>query len=268
MSTISAALLVAFAAAAAQSAFPPPDQIEQHQVLADSANYALRQEQQLPDFICVQTTRRFEDVDNGGWRPMYSVVEQLTYFEHRENYKVLELNGQPASTAHELLQDAPSLREFGSVMKTIFLPGTQTEFVWQSWSKLRGGKMNVYAYRVRPFRSSFHIEAPEQSLDLVAAYHGLISIDRGKHFVHQVTLQFDDIPPSLPIQDVSLMLDYDYARIGGTVHLLPLKFELRYRKGSQVFKNEVDYDNYRRFNAPSTPVGAGFLQLWHRQSQD
>jgi hypothetical protein len=249
MSAASVALLASLAAAAAQTVFPPPDQIEQHRVLMDSANYALGQEKDLPNLTCVQTTRRFEDLDNSGWRAIDTVVEELTYFEHREHYKVLELNGQPASIAHEQLRDAASSREFGAVMRTIFLPRTQAEFAWQAWSRLRGGRMNVYAYRVRPFRSKFHIEAPEQSLDLVAAYHGLITIDSEKHFVHRITLQFDDIPLSLPIQDVSLMLDYDYARIGDTVHLLPLQFEVRYRKGNQRVKNDVDYDSYRKFNA-------------------
>src|SRR5580692_2872237 len=132
--TASVALLAFFAAAAAQTVFPAPDQVEQHRVLTDSANYALGQEKDLPDLTCVQTARRFEDLDNGGWRPVDTVVEQLTYFEHREHYKVLELNGQPASIAHEQLQNAPSSREFASVMRTIFLPRTQTEFAWQAWS--------------------------------------------------------------------------------------------------------------------------------------
>jgi hypothetical protein len=249
MLTASIALLASFAAAAAQMVSPPPDQIEQRRVLTDSANYALGQEKDYPNLTCIQTTRRFEDIDNRGWRPIDTVVEQLTYFEHREHYKVLKLNGQPASIAHEQLQDAPSSREFGSVMRTLFLPRTQTEFAWQGWSGLRGKSMNVYAYRVRAFRSRFHIEGPGQSLDLVAAYHGFISIDSEKHFVHRVTLQFDDIPLSSPIQDVSLMLDYDYARIGDTVHLLPLQFEVRYRTGNQLVKSDVDYRNYEKFNA-------------------
>ncbi len=251
MLTASVALLALFAAAAAQTVFPPPDQVEQHRVLTDSANYALGQDKNLPNLTCVQTTRRFEDLDNSGWRPIDTVIEQLIYFEHREHYKVLELNGQPASIAHEQLHDAASSKDFSSVMRTIFLPRTQTEFAWQAWSGLRGRKMNVYAYRVQPFRSTFHVEGPGQSLDLVGAYHGLISIDSEKHFVHRVTLQFDDIPLSFPIQDVSLMLDYDYARIGDTVRLLPLQFEVRYRSGNQLVKNDVDYLNYQKLNAQS-----------------
>ena len=90
MLVASLALLAAFAAAAAQTVFPPPDQIEQHRVLTDAANYALGQDKDLPNLTCVQTTRRFEDLDNSGWRPSETVVEQLTYFEHREHYKVLE----------------------------------------------------------------------------------------------------------------------------------------------------------------------------------
>lgn len=256
MLTASIALLAPFATAAAQMVSPLPDQIEQHRVLTDAANYALGHDKDLPNLTCMQTTRRFEDLDNSGWRPIDTVVEQLTYFEHREHYKVLELNGQPASIAHEQLRDAPSSQEFGSVMRTIFLTRTRTEFAWHSWSGLRGRKMNVYAFRVRPFRSRFHIEGPGQSLDLVAAYHGLISIDSEKHFVHRVTLQFDEIPLSSPIQDVSLMLDYDYARIGDTVRLLPLQFEVRYRRGNQLVKNDVDYLNYQKVSALAA------IKLW------
>jgi len=260
MSPAFVALLGSFVAAAAQTVFPPPDQIEKQRVLTDSANYVLGQEKGLPNFVCVQTTRRFEDLDNGGWRPIDTVIEQLTYFDHRENYKVLELNGQPASIAYEHLRDTPSSREFDSVMRTIFLPRTQAEFAWQAWSKLRARRMHVYAYRVRPFRSKFHIEGPEQSIDLVSAYHGLVYIDSETHFVHRVTLQFDDIPLSFRIQDVSLMLDYGYAQIGDTAYLLPLQFEVRYRKGNQLVKNDVDYENYGKFNVLSA------IKFWSPQA--
>jgi len=140
------------------------------------------------------------------------------------------------------------------------LPRTQTDFAWQSWSELRGRRMHVYAYRVRPFRSKFHIEAPDQSIDLVSAYHGLVFIDSETHFVHRVTLLFDDIPLSFPIQEVSLMLDYGYSQIGDTIHLLPVQFEVRYRKGNQLVKNDVDYENYGKFNVLSA------IKFWSPQA--
>ena len=72
-----------------------------------------------------------------------------------------------------------------------------------------------------------------------------------RHFVHRITLHADGIPPLYPVQDVSLMLDYEYTRIGDADYLLPLNFDLRSREGRVLIKNEVDYDNYRKFTADS-----------------
>ncbi|HEX5229469.1 MAG TPA: hypothetical protein VFW44_17280, partial [Bryobacteraceae bacterium] len=68
----------------------------------------------------------------------------------------------------------------------------------------------------------------------------------------RITLHADGIPPTYPIQDVSLMLDYDYMRIGDADYLLPLTFELRSRDGGIGTKNDVDYSEYRKFTADSS----------------
>ena len=238
--------------AAAQSP-PPPDSIEQKKVLADATGNALNHEKNLPNFMCTQTTRRFEDFNGkSGWRPIDIIVEQLTYFEHKENYKVIELNGVPASIPHDQLRGASSSGEFGSVMLSIFAPDTGTEFEWQNWFTLRGRRAHVYNYRVRASKSNYHIKVPEQRLDLVTGYHGLVFVDDRDHLVHRITVHPDGIPPSFPIQDVSLALDYDYTRIGDADYLLPLQFELRSREQSLLVKNDVDYDNYRKFTADSS----------------
>jgi hypothetical protein len=96
------------------------------------------------------------------------------------------------------------------------------------------------------------VVVPEQAKEIVTAYHGLIFIDDRKHFIHRITLHADGIPPAFPIQDISLMLDYEYTRIGEADYLLPLTFELRSREGSVQIKNDVDYDQYRKFTADSS----------------
>jgi len=230
----------------------PPDPKEQKQVLADATEHALNHERDLPNFICTQTTRRFEDFNGkNGWRPIDIIVERLTYFEHREDYKVIELNGLPASIPHEQLNGASSSGEFGSVLKSIFSPETETEFNWQNWFKLRGRRMHVISYRVAASKSNYHIKVPLQKLDLVTGYHGLIFIDAQRRTVHRITLHPDGVPPSFPIQDVSLALDYEYNRVGDVDYLLPLQFELRSRERNLLVKNDVDYDNYRKFSAES-----------------
>ena len=237
---------------------PAPDPAEQKKILADATDYAFNHERSLPNFICTQTTRRFQDYHganvqgNDNWRPIDIIVERLAYFEHHEDYKVIEINGVPSNIDHSKLGGASSSGEFGSVMKGIFAPATGTDFTWQGGFTLRGRKMHVYAYHVTAAKSDYHVVVPEQSKDLVTAYHGLIFIDDRKHFIHRITLHADGIPPAFPIQDISLMLDYEYTRIGDADYLLPLTFELRSREGSVLIKNDVDYDQYRKFTADSS----------------
>jgi hypothetical protein len=247
------ALLACSVVLAGQTSPPPPDPAEQKKALADATEYAMHHEQNLPNFICTQTTRRFEDLSGKEiWRPIDIVVERLSYFEHHEEYKVFLINGQPAGIEHRQLQGASSSGEFGSVMKGIFSPQTEAKFEWQNWFMLRGRRMHVVSYHVAVSKSSYHIVVPNNKLDLTTAYHGLIFIDDNKHLVHRITLHPDGIPPSFPIQDVSLALDYDYARIGGAAYLLPLEFELRSREGRRLVKNDVNYTDYRKFGADST----------------
>ncbi len=222
-------------------------------MLADATDYAINHERNLPNFLCIQTTRRFQDLQGlEQWRPLDIIVERLAYFEHHEDYKVIEINGVASGLAHNQLTGASSSGEFGSVMKGIFAPETATEFHWQTWFTLRGRRMYVYAYHVTAAKSDYHVMVPEQSRDLVTAYHGLIFVDDRKHVIHRITLHADGIPPAFPVQDISLMLDYEYTRIGDADYLLPLTFELRSREGNLRIKNDVDYDQYRKFTADSS----------------
>jgi len=242
---------------------PPPDPAEQKKILSDATDYAFHHERNLPNFLCIQTTRRFQSLPprnapnldyraGEDWRPVDIIVERLAYVEHHEDYKVLEINGVASGLDHDKLGGASSSGEFGSVMKGIFAPETEAQFTWQTWFTLRGRKMHVYQYHVAADKSEYHVMVGNQSKDLVTAYHGLIFIDDRKHYIHRITLHADGIPPTYPIQDVSLMLDYDYTRIGDADYLLPLTFELRSREGNIGIKNDVDYSEYRKFSADSS----------------
>ena len=49
---------------------PAPDPAEQKKILADATDYAFNHERSLPNFLCIQTTRRFQDYQGRDeWRP-------------------------------------------------------------------------------------------------------------------------------------------------------------------------------------------------------
>jgi hypothetical protein len=233
---------------------PPPDSIEQKRVLAEVTEYALNYTARMPDFICTQVTRRY--VDPSGmefWQRQDVITERLTFFEKREDYTVVLINNRTAGNVkHEQLGGATSSGEFGSMMKDIFDPWTQTQFEWERWATLRGKRMHVYTYRVEQGRSKYTILS-QGSERITVGYHGLIYVDRDSNTVAKITLEADDIPTGYPIREVHLSLDYDKATIADREYVLPLKAELTSRQGSKfLIKNDVEFRMYRKFTAEST----------------
>lgn len=241
------------AAEPAASAPPPPSAEERRKSLADATDYALNYEKNLPNFICTQVTRRFDDPrGSGDWRSLDTINEHLTYFNHHEEYKVVMRNNQPTDTPHEKLAGAVSEGEFGSIMKEIFAARTETKFGWERWATLRGELMQVYSYRVPLETSNYHIEVREESRKIVTGYSGLIYVSNDHHFVHRITLHAEDIPASFPVQALNITLDYDFKKIGEEEYLLPLRFELRSREGASLVKNDVEFHLYRKFGTETT----------------
>src|SRR5262245_18806891 len=103
---------------------PPPGVDEQKRVLAAATEYAMNYVKRLPDFICSQVTRRYVDPSGQeSWIPQDTILERLSYFEQREDYKVVMINNRPIDIPHEKLGGAAtSSGEFGSIMKEIFNP--------------------------------------------------------------------------------------------------------------------------------------------------
>jgi len=228
---------------------PPPGQEVQTQLLLHVREYARNYTKRLPDFICTQVTRRY--VDPTGlefWQREDVVTTKLTYFEQKEDYKVVLVNSRPVDIPYDRLGGATSAGEFGSMLKEIFEDETQAQFAWSRWATLRGRRNHVIEYSVAQPRSKWRISY-QRTLDITPAYHGLIYVDRDTGMVTRVTLEAVNIPPSFPIQEARTVLDYDFVKIGDAEFLLPMKSEMRMREGRLLVKNEVEFRMYRKFGA-------------------
>lgn len=233
---------------------PSPTSVEQAQVLQDAREYAMNYSSRLPDFICTQVTRRFIDPRGiESWIPQDVITERLSYFEKHEDYKVVLVNSKPVEMSHEKLGGATSSGEFGSMMREIFEPETQTEFDWERWGTLRGRRMHVFSYKVLQSRSKYSIYAEQVKQRIITGYHGSVFVDRENNAVMKITLQADDLPAGFPVREVNLTLDYDQQEISAHNFVLPLKAVLTSREGAKfLIKNEVEFRMYRKFSAEST----------------
>jgi hypothetical protein len=231
-----------------------PDPARQKEVLAAVTENALNYSDSLPNFICLQVTQRYVDRAGGDhFVATDKIAERLSYFEHKEDYKVISVNDAPVTNRkHEQLGGATSSGEFGSMLREIFDPQSQTEFQWERWGKLRDHIMHVFSFRVRLENSQYHITAEEVKRTIPVGYHGLIYADRDSHSVTRITMEADDIPADFPIRSASETLDYDTRSISGQSFLLPIKVEMQMRDGKSAMKNQAEFRLYNKFGADAS----------------
>lgn len=233
---------------------PPPDSVAQAQILQEITESAINYSRNLPNFLCLQVTRRYVDqASRGNFALMDTIAERLTYFEQKEDYKVISKNGIPVTgMKHDQLGGASSSGEFGSMLLEIFEPSSRTTFEWERWATLRGHRMHVYSFRVPQETSKYTIYADAVKRTIVVGYHGLVYADRDTKQVMRITMSADDIPADFPVQEVDLDLNYDITKIADQEFLLPLKSELHSKDGRYLTKNETEFRNYNKYGTESS----------------
>jgi len=232
---------------------PPPDSEEQAKIIDQTREYALNYTKQLPNFICVQVTRRDVDPSGSGnnWYHSDTITARLSY-NGVENYEVILHNNQPVTNANmKQFGGTSSEGEFASMLAEIFQPETHTEFSWDHWGKLRGHKAYVFAYDVQQQFSHYHVEA-EGAETIVPAYRGLVYIDEDTKMVVKIVMTPYDMPSTFPIHDINTSLDYDFETIGDQQYMLPLKSVLTSKRARQMSKNDIEFRLYRKFGTEST----------------
>ena len=232
---------------------PPPDSVEQAKIIDQTREYALNYTKQLPNFICVQVTRRDVDPSGSGnnWYHSDTITARLSY-NGVENYEVILHNNQPVTNANlRQFGGTSSEGEFASMLKEIFEPETHTEFTWDHWGKLRGRKTYVFGYDVQQEFSHYHVEA-EGAETIVPAYRGLVYIDEDTKMVVKIVMTPYDMPSTFPIHQINTSLDYDFETIGDQQYMLPLKSVVTSKLARQMSKNDIEFRLYRKFGTEST----------------
>jgi len=230
---------------------PPPDSIEQARVLEAAREYARDYSKKLPNFICTQVTRRYEDPTGlEFWQLQDTVVEKLSFFEQKEDYKLLFVNNRAYTGTRENIGGTVTRGEFGTRLKEIFDPKSEGHFEWEKWATLRGKRMHVFRYAIRQDRSEYSVRYGTATT--VPGYGGLIYIDKEALTVMRVTQEVNEMPVGFPINSILAILDYDFIKVADGEFVLPLKASTIARMAKQLFKNDVEFRNYNRFGAEAT----------------
>lgn len=245
---------------------PPPSSEEQGAILDEVRDYALNYSKTLPDYICTLVVRRYAAPAPGGRYsrpgrrdddPSYQLQNTLTvklsYFEQKEDYKLILINNSPSQMDYNKVGGTRSSGDFGSLLRMVFEPAAEARFEWDHWGLLRKRPTYVFAYHITQERNQWHVTSGEGTdiQDTIPAVRGLIYVDQETKQVLRITLVAVDLPPTFPVKEASDQLDYDYQDVGGQQFLLPLSNKVLINSADVWTKNLNEYHLYHKYTSES-----------------
>ena len=230
---------------------PEPSAEEQRAIIAEVREYALNYSKNLPNFLCTQHIQRKSSPASTA---PASFVEQdrltvrLSYFEQKEDYRLLAVNDMPTNRTYQELGGTTSTGEFGSMLRQIFEPSSHAAFTWSGWARLRNQLVMSYRYVVDQPHSHWELDYLRRE-HLVPGYSGHVFVDKDSHVVLRLTLRADGIPETFAIHSAETILDYDYQDISGHPFLLPSKAQVDLSADGTLTRNETEFRRYQKYTA-------------------
>jgi hypothetical protein len=252
------------AGAAPKPAPPPLDPPAQREFLERVRANALQYTDKLPNYLCLQVTRRYVDwAGTGNFRPEDVIQARLAYNEKKESYQTIrqsQVNGTKEQWSEgekghrdmDSLGGATSTGEFGTMLHEVFAPESKADFQYLGPASFNGRPVHVFEYDVPQLYSHYAIvwnrKRPDEQ-GIIAGYHGRIVVDPEKEQVLRLWMEAEDIPARFPIRAAVETLDYDYATIAGVPYLLPARAVMEMKESRLATRNEIAFLRYQRFSA-------------------
>jgi len=227
-------------------------------ILARVRSNALAYSEQLPDFICNQTTTLFIRTVSPTvrWKITGGFVAALSFYDGKEHYEIVSVNSKPAPGATmENLTGRLTIGEFGSALRGLFEPRTQAEFKLVGLKKMNKLKTLCIAFQVSQERSRRFITYKQKTI--ITAYRGRCWVNPETYEIVRLEKKAVGIPRDFPVSQFDMSVDYAPVTISGSPHWVPRKAEIRISRrlqGEQTSKNtfmrtksKIRFDGYRRF---------------------
>jgi hypothetical protein len=208
--------------------------------------------QSLPDFVATEIIRRYVGLPGTDFHrpPFDRLTIQLRYFQHQEEHKLIQVNGELARSGFEDLHGLMGSGEFGVSINAIFQPDSQTSFRFQKWVTVRQRPAARFAFEVDVAHSHFTLGS--SATRVVVGYYGIVEIDAKTGEVLHLEYIADHIPKELRLGRASTAVDYSLTDIGGRQYLLPSRSRMELRGLEEWARNVIEFRDYGKFSADST----------------
>jgi hypothetical protein len=227
------------------------DDLARLPLLEQTRHNVLENAKELPNFVVNQKVSRYSRTGPvKDWQLDDTLELEITYLSDKgEQFNLLRVNGKPTGQSYEALGGSTSTGEFGSLLTSVFLPYSKTQFKEVSRETYRGRPTAVYSFRVLKANSTATIQDKSTGEKVVAGYSGSVWIDTESKGVLRLELSHTDLPARSAITTSENAVEYDWVTIAEQRYLLPVQAELLMgRAGQQYYtRNVIEFSNYHKF---------------------
>jgi hypothetical protein len=231
-------------AARAQEGPAPLDEPEQKKLIEDMKARALQYSKELPNFACVQVTRKNVDPTGSSrhWKLTETVHEELISQGGKEEYTEVAPSGKKSSGENRPA-GLIAASEFSDIVSWIFDPKYKGEFQWTKSDSLRGHRVQTVAYKIPNETSQLTVGKKGQ---FKVGMVGVIDVDADTASILRIAVVAMGLPKNAPVSVVSMEFHFDFSKIGDHYFLLPLKADLQSKEAKALMWNEVEFREYRK----------------------
>ena len=231
----------------AQSA---PDVDGQRTMLMKTVDYLNQALSRLPNFFATRRTEYYEDkppaqtADHfdpgpGGRRStavptmtqststaerMHIVDQANVPVSYQDGYEMRGTKRLDPTVLGEPVKGLTTVGEFGPILAVVFPDAVRGKIYWGYWERGASGALAVYRYKVPASESRYLVQFPhdKETVKVMPAYHGEISIDPESGAIMRITIVPDFSPPYELVKE-GMMVEYGPVALGGTNYICPLK---------------------------------------------
>ena len=231
---------------------PPPTDAEAQAMIEGARKRALAWSDSLVNFYCYEVTNHsVDETGTGDWKHKDRLVELMRYVDRGESRTTVMLNGDRSSVEPDQLQFAHSAGEFGAMFQIVFNPSVKAIFTWKQTAFMDGEPVQVFAVKVARANSNFDLYDRNGHAGQ-AGFHGLVYLDPATLSVRRISIDADDIDPSLLIRASSMSIDYAWISMQDNDFLLPVRGAVSLQEARRhPVLNDFEFLDYRRFGSQS-----------------
>jgi len=213
----------------------------------------------MPDYSSHQRTTRYDSKNLGKkWKENDLIEADVVLYRGNEFYDNITIDGAPINAPMEQIGGWWSTGEFSSVLYNLFHERTEAEFkATGEEESIRGRSAWIYDFRVRQDRSQWRLYIG--NVEYYPEYIGQVWLSEGDGRALRLEMEALNLPWQYPASMAELTLEFDEYTIGDTPYLLPAEASnlACIRGRARCFKNQVAFDEYRKFTADASMFDVG-----------